>query len=65
MKWKMWSPLRGARGGVREEFLGRQARFGGRKAVAGCGMRRVTKAGALEGVESSEEEMGMREKRSV
>ena len=50
---------------MREEFLGRQARFGGRKAVAGCGMRRVTKAGALEGVELSEEEMGQGEKGSV
>jgi hypothetical protein len=48
-KWKIWSPPPGGEGGVREEFLGRQARFGGRKAVAGCGMRRGDEGGCFGG----------------
>ena len=42
-------PPPGGEGGVREEFLGRQARFGGGKAVAGCGMRRGDEGGCLGG----------------
>ena len=49
MKWKIWSPLRGVRGGVREEVLGKRARFGGRKAVAGCVMGRGDEGGCLGG----------------
>jgi len=42
-------PPPGGEGGVREEFLGRQARFGGRKAVAGCVMRRGDEGGCSGG----------------
>jgi hypothetical protein len=40
-------PPPGGEGGVREEFLWRQARFGGRKAVVGCVMRRGDEGGVL------------------